>query len=303
MIVTIKQCQFQHLRDIKITGQNIGFISKCTCFHASTGSTLSGIFNGLSGIQKFLHNRICIIKSRLSPSLSGNLTCFFQKILRCLATDQYIGAWLKKFHFIHTFQYQITYFIDAVPSIRCDSTCIDICKICIGAAFFQRDSDFWRCRLIVKFYPQTFQKFFCFVIVQNSIVYVFSIKSYQMLIKSSRTVGIPRIQFACHSQMYKPVHLNCLPVSLRFVSRHNTAVFCNLKKFCLSFFFCACSCKFFGILCIVLCKNHDRITGNIHAFQFSFFIKGFRIIHIIQFFKGKLDICLMPQKAFIIDVF
>ena len=124
-----------------------------------------------------------------------------------------------------------------------------------------------------------------------------------MLIKSSRTVGIPRIQFACHSQMYKPVHLNCLPVSLRFVSRHNTAVFCNLKKFCLSFFFCACSCKFFGILCIVLCKNHDRITGNIHAFQFSFFIKGFRIIHIIQFFKGKLDICLMPQKAFIIDVF
>src|SRR6056297_345233 len=49
---------FQHLIQVEIAGKDVTFLSKCSCFHATAGSTIAGILDVLALAQQFLYDGI-----------------------------------------------------------------------------------------------------------------------------------------------------------------------------------------------------------------------------------------------------
>ena len=224
LVVAVVQCQLKDLGDVKVARQNVGFISKSAGLHTAACSASPCVFQCLPRVHQLLDDRLCVVERRLSPSLPGYLAGSFQEFLRRLPADLHVGAWLEKLHLIHTVQDQIAYVIYPILSVGRDPACIQIGEIRIGTAFLQRDAYFRRRRLIVELHPQTFQKFQRFLVIQDPFFHISLIEWVQMLVQPARTVGIPGIQFTCHTQMHKPVHLDRLPVSLRLMGRDHIAV-------------------------------------------------------------------------------
>ena len=143
---------------------------------------------------------------------------------------------------------------------------VNVRKVGVRAAFLERNTYLGRRRLVVEFNPQAFEQFERFFVIQGSGCAVFFVKGKQVLIQAAGAVRVPGVQFGSYTQVYKPVHLNRLPISFGFVSRNDLAVFRNLQKFgfALRIFF------FFGHFRrqtrIAFTQNHNRIAGNIHSF-------------------------------------
>ena len=272
------QCDFQNFRQIEISLQNVCFPSEGSGFHTAGGSSTTCILNGFPGIQQLLNNRLRIVEGRLSPALSTDFTCSLDKFHRCLFGDLYVAGWLQQLHFIHNIQNQIGYIIDPVFSIRCNPSGIDIRKIRISGGFLQRDAHLWRSRLIVEFHPQTFQKLLCLGFIQTSRFDICFIKRIQMLIQTSRGVCIPWIQLGCHTEVYKPVHLNRLPVGLRLMCRNDVTVCGNLQQFFLTYRVTFLFRKLSGQRCIAFSQNHDGIAHNTHTTQLIAFFDCLRIV-------------------------
>ena len=75
LIISVKQCQLEHLRDIQISCQNVSFASPCSSLHTSGRTAASCILQSLSSIYQLHDLSLCVIECRLSPSFSGNLAC------------------------------------------------------------------------------------------------------------------------------------------------------------------------------------------------------------------------------------
>ena len=102
--------------------------------------------------------------------------------------------------------------------------------------------------------------------------------------------------------MHKPIHLKRLPVSLRFMCRHNTAVMGDLQKLLFAdhilFFFCQLQ----SIRMIPTAQEDHCITGNVHSAKLIFFIQRLRIPAVVQIPHGLLYLVLIVKETVLINI-
>ena len=110
-----------------------------------------------------------------------------------------------------------------------------------------------------------------------------------MLIKPTRVKRVPRIKLGDHPYVNEPVILQCFPKCSRCLSRYPFTDVCYLKQFGFSFgilFFC---CQCFQFVCMPSGKNDQCVCRYDHGLQLLFFIQSFRVIEVVNVFKGSLD--------------
>ena len=81
---------------------------------------------------------------------------------------------------------------------------------------------------------------------------------------------------------------------------HDVAVGSDLKQLFPAFWIALFFCQFPGVCSVAFSKNHNSITGNLHAFQLVLLIQGFWIMEVIQPVNRLLDVLLVVQKSFFI---
>jgi len=131
---------------------------------------------------------------------------------------------LKQPHFFNHIENDVRKFVYSVGTVGLDSAKIYKRKVGVRIAFFGGNADFWWRRMIVKFYPESFQKLEGSFFRQGSVGYAFLVKRIKMLVEPSRVKGIPGIYFGNDSQMDKPVILQGFVERLRRMGRN---VFAN----------------------------------------------------------------------------
>ena len=158
-VEAVVEGDFQDFRQIEVTGQDIGFLTERAGFHADAGAALAGVDDRFSGVQEFLDDGVGIVKCRLSPTFAGDFAGFLHEGVRSFLADLDVGARLELLEFVHGFQNEIGYFVDAVRSVGGDATGVEVGEVGVGAAFLEGDSHFGRRRLVVEFDPEALEEF------------------------------------------------------------------------------------------------------------------------------------------------
>ena len=161
-------------------------------------------------------------------SLTYNMSGSMKKFVRCFSTDMHGVTRLKDMEFLNYFEHNIRNLAGSIRAIGLNSTQINIRKIVVSSAFACSNPDFWRCRMIVHFYPETGDQFLSFISGKRSLGYLFIIKRCQVLVEMAWVHGIPAIQLGNCSQVNKPVHLYGFPKISGSIGRNPMAYFRNL---------------------------------------------------------------------------
>ena len=123
-----------------------------------------------------------------------------------------------------------------------------------------------------------------------------------MLIEPARTIGIPWIQLAGHSQMDEPIHLQRLPVCLRAMRRHDRAVLRDLQQLHTALRIALLFSELTRIFAVTRSQDHQRFTGSVHALQFFFALQRMRILEEIKPIDRLLNVPLIIEEPLFIDL-
>src|SRR5208337_4967379 len=195
-IESVAQRDFKHLRQVEVTGKDIGFLAKCPRLHAAGGSTGAGVFNRLPLPQQFLHHQVGVEDRGLSPTFADNLDAAFEEALRALLAQLQVRRRLMQPYFVDHLEDQVRELVDAIRAIRFEASVVDVGKVGVSAALRSRHANLGRRGLIIEFHPKTFEQFFGPVTRERSVGKTLLVKGVKMLVQPPWAEGVPRIQFA-----------------------------------------------------------------------------------------------------------
>ena len=182
-INTVEECEFEDFWNVEVTLKDVSFVTECACFYTTGATAVTSIFDGFACVEQFLDDSFCVVECWLTPTLTSDFTSTFKEFLWVFTGDLNVGVWLNQSHVVHCIKDDVGNFCNTVVTFWCNTTCVDVSKVCVCGRFFKCDTNFWRSWLVVEFNPETFEKFKSLISVEDAVFYVFFIEWSKVLVE------------------------------------------------------------------------------------------------------------------------
>ena len=297
-VKAVVQGDFQNLRRVEITCQQIGFLAKSTYFDATRASAFAGILHSLAGTHHFLDVGVGIEDRRIAVTLTNHLQTCHQEVVGGILSDMNGEAWLQLVQLLLNLQNHKGNLVGSTASVAFHTTDVDIGEVVVSTALEGCHTHLRRRRLVIELDPQAGNQLLRLVASEGAVSQSLFVEREKMLVDVTRIHRVPSVQLSHCTQVHEPIHLNGFPQVARCMSRHPSAHAGNLLQLSLALWvllFCSHLLRQFRM---PLSKEDGGITADGHSLQLLLLVRSFRVVDIIQFADLLFDASLHVEQAF-----
>ncbi len=214
------QGQLQHLHEVEVAGQDIGFLAERSDLDTAAAPAGPRVLDGLPLAQLLGHGRVRVEQGRKTVALPDDAQRVLEHFVGGLDRHLYVGARLQEVHLVHDVEKDVRHLVRPVGAVRQQPADVDVREVGIRAAFRGRDPDLRRGRVVVELDEERLEEFPRRVPGKAPVGQSSLVERQQVLVQVTGVERIPPVQFRDHAEVAEPVVLQGLVEVARSVLRH-----------------------------------------------------------------------------------
>ena len=155
----VVQGDFQNLRRVQITRQQIGFLAEGSHLDATRAAALACVLQGLTFAHQLLDVGVGIEDGGIAVALTDDADARQQELVGCVLGNVDAQSGLQLVQFLLNFENHVGQLIDRTLSFPVHATDVDVGKVVVCARLQCRHANLWRRRLVVELNPEARQEF------------------------------------------------------------------------------------------------------------------------------------------------
>jgi hypothetical protein len=209
-IDAIVEGEFEHLGQVEIAGEDVGFLAEGADLDAAAATAGAGVFEGLALSELFLNDGVGVEDGREPIAFADDAEGVFEEMIGAFAGELDVGAGLEEVHLVDDLEEQMGDRVGAVRAIAEQAAEVDVGEISVCAAFGGGDADLGRCRVVVELDEEALEQFPGFGLRERPIGEAALVEGKEMLIEMAGIERVPAVELGDHSKMTEPIGLQRL---------------------------------------------------------------------------------------------
>ena len=293
----VVQRDFQDLRRIQITRQQVRFLAEGTHLDTAGAAAFAGVLQGLALAHQLLHVSVRIEHGRIAMAQADDLHAGLQELVGGVLRDMDRKARLQLVKFLLDLENHVGEVVHAAVAVLVDTADVDVREVVIGTGLAGGDAHLGRGRLVVELDPQAAQEFLRLLVGEGALLHALLVEGIEVLVDVAGVHGIPSVQLRDRPEMHEPVHLDGLPEVAGGMGRDPVADGGDLLELGLALRVGAFRGHLFRQGGVALGEKDRGVAGNAHGVQLLLLVGGLGVFDVIQGGDVLLDPRLHVQKA------
>ena len=276
-VEAVVQREFQHLHQVEVAGEDVGFLAERAHFDAARAAALARVLERLALAELFFDDGVGVEERREAVAVADDAQRVLQHRVGRLAGDLHVAARLQQVHLVDDVEQQVRHRVRAVAAVAQQAGEVDVGEVGERAAFGRRHADLRRRGVVVELDEEALEQLARGLARERAVGEARLVEGQEVLVEVSRAERVPAVQLGDDGEVAEPVHLQRLVEVARRVGRDPAADVGDLQQFRAPDAVLRRRGLRVGQVGVALREAHHRVAGDGHGPQLLALVEGLRV--------------------------
>ena len=149
-VEAVVQREFQHLHQVEVAGEDVGFLAERAHLDAARAAALAGVLQRLALAELFFDHGVGVEERGEAVAVADDAQRVLQHRVGRLAGDLHVAARLQQVHLVDDVEQEVRHLVRAVAAVAQQAGEVDVGEVGVGAALGRRHAHLRRRGVVVE---------------------------------------------------------------------------------------------------------------------------------------------------------